>query len=309
MRFTGFTTRWDGAYYLVIGKLGYGVWPTTDPFPRWAFFPGLAGVVRAFDRLGLSPEIGVHVVNQLALLVALVGVHRLARKYGSPRAATLALWSLALFPAAFSFSMTYPSALFLAASVWAFVFVDEDHDLAAGLLVAAATILRPNGLVVAIALVVGLRSVRRIVVVVAPAVLAIAVWCVYCADRTGDALVWITVKSRWQEITIIDAVTGGAKWSLLPHVALGVSGLVVVVIQRRRLPTSWLVLTALVVVLPMATGMVGMARYAGECFPVAVAAGQFLDRWRPSYQRMVLMTGAVGLFLFAFVVGHYDLVP
>ena len=40
---------------------------------------------------------------------------------------------------------------------------------------------------------------------------------------------------------------------------------------RRRLPTSWLVFTGLVVLLPMATGMVGMARYAGECFPVAVA--------------------------------------
>jgi hypothetical protein len=69
------------------------------------------------------------------------------------------------------------------------------------------------------------------------------------------------------------------------------------------------VLTALVVLLPLATGMVGMARYAGECFPVGIAAGQFLERWRPSYQRMVLAAAAVGMLLFAFVVGHYDLVP
>jgi hypothetical protein len=176
-------------------------------------------------------------------------------------------------------------------------------------MVAAATMLRPNGLVVAVALVIGLRSLRRAAIVIAPAVLAMVVWCVYCADRTGDALVWITVKSRWQEITVIDALTGGAKWTLLPHVTLGVGALAVVVIQRRRIPKSWLVLTALVVLLPLATGMVGMARYAGECFPVAIAAGQLLDRWRPSYQRMVLVVGAVGLFLFAFVVGHYDLVP
>ena len=51
---------------------------------------------------------------------------------GSPaRATTCAIWLVALFPSAFVFSMVYPSAIFLAASVWAFVFLADGHDGAA----------------------------------------------------------------------------------------------------------------------------------------------------------------------------------
>src|SRR5437868_3312918 len=84
--------------------------------------------------------------------VAVAGVSRLASRRGGPRVAALSVWSLALFPASFVFSMTYPSAIFLAASVWAFVLVEEHHDLAAGLVAVGAALVRPNGLVLAVAL-------------------------------------------------------------------------------------------------------------------------------------------------------------
>src|SRR6185437_7712739 len=103
-------------------------------------------------------------------LVALAGVYRLASRRGGSRVAALAVWALALFPASFVFSMTYPSAIFLAASVWAFVLVEERHDLAAGLVVVAAALVRPNGLVVALALIVAVRTWRRAVIVAAPSV-------------------------------------------------------------------------------------------------------------------------------------------
>jgi hypothetical protein len=216
---------------------------------------------------------------------------------------------LALFPAAFVFSMTYPSGLFLAVTVWAFVLVEERHDLAAGGLAAAATLLRPNGLVVALALVVAVWSVRRAVLVLAPAVIVLAGWCAYCWDRTGDPLVWLATKSKWQEITLGDAITGELKLSLVPHVLLGGAAVAVVVLQRRRLPRSWLVLTVLLIVPGLATGMVGMARYAAECFPPFVAGGQILERWSPRVRVLLLTGSAVGLATFAFVVGRYGLVP
>jgi hypothetical protein len=307
LHFTSFTTRWDGGFYLGIAESGYG--PVETLFPRWPFAPGLPGVIRVIGELGIDERVGIHVLNQLAFLIALLGVRTLALRYGSATSATLAMWALALFPAAFIFSMTYPSAMFLAAMVWAFVLVEDRHDLAAGLLAAAATLLRPNGLVVALALVVAVWSVRRAALVLGPAVLALAAWCVYCWDRTGEPLVWLTTKEKWQEIGVIDAITGGAKWSLLPHVALGVAAVAVVVVQRRRMPVSWLVLTGLVIVPAAVTGLVGTARYAVECFPPFVAGGQLLERWSVRIRVLLLVGSAVGLFVFAYVVGRYDLVP
>ncbi len=93
----------------------------------------------------------------------------------------LAVWSLALFPAAFVFSLLYPSAIFLAASVWAFLLVEDRHDGWAGIVVAVAVLTRPNGIVLAVALGIGLvvirRAWRRALVVCGPAVVAVGIWC------------------------------------------------------------------------------------------------------------------------------------
>ena len=111
-RFTRFATAYDGGFYFFIAEHGYGSLGVTQP--RWAFFPGLPLVIRAVEVLG-DPQVGLFVVNQLAFLVALAGVYVLARRHSSPRAALLAIWALAIFPAAFVFSLSYPSSLFLAA--------------------------------------------------------------------------------------------------------------------------------------------------------------------------------------------------
>ena len=305
-RFTQFALKWDGAYYVGIARTGYG--PVDVEFPRWAFFPGLPGVIRALRELG-NDEVLIFVVNQLALLVALAGVYRLARRYGSSRASALAVWSLALFPASFVFSMTYASSLFLAMSVWAFVLVDDGHDVAAGVLAAGAALLRPNGIVIAISLAVAVRVLRRVAVVVLPAVVAVALWCWYCYERTGDALVFLTTKERWQEISAVGLVSGDAKWSVLPHAGLAIAAIAVVAWQRRRMTPAFLVLTALSLLPALVTGMVGLARYTNECFPPFVAAGQVLERWSTRVQVALLGVSATGLVLFAFVVARYELVP
>jgi hypothetical protein len=205
--------------------------------------------------------------------------------------------------------MTYPSAIFLAASVWAFVFVEEEHDVAAGLVVVAATMVRPNGVVVALALVVAVRTWRRSLVVAGPSVVAVLAWCVWCHDRTGDALVFLTTKSRWQEITFVGLFEGHLKWSVLPHVVLAVGAIVVLIVQRKRLPLAWLVFGVLYLIPSLQLGMVGVGRYANECFPPFVGIGQILERWSTRLRVLYFAASTVGLVLFAVVVARYDLVP
>jgi hypothetical protein len=305
-RFVQLVTRWDGAFYFDIARNGYG--PVDLPFPKWPFFPLLPGLIRALGEIA-DDQVAIFVVNQVLFLVALAGVYRIASKHGGPVVARLAVWALALFPASFVFSMTYPSAIFLAASVWAFVLVEEHHDLAAGFVVLGAALVRPNGLVVVLALVVAVRVWRRAALVAAPSVVAVIAWCVYCYDRTGDALVFLTTKSRWEEVTLVGLFEGEVKWSVLPHVVLALGGLAVLVVQRRRLPVAWLVFGALYLIPPLQLGMVGVGRYANECFPLFVGAGQILERWSSRARYAYFAASTLGLVLFAYVSAHYELVP
>jgi len=306
-RFTRFATAYDGGFYFFIAEHGYGSLAVTQP--RWAFFPGLPLVIRAVEVLG-DPQVGLFVVNQLAFLVALAGVYVLARRHSSPRAALLAIWALAIFPAAFVFSLSYPSSLFLAATVWAFVLVEDRHDLSAGVLAAGATLLRPNGVVVVIALVVAVApAIRRAAILCAPAAVALVAWCWYCYDQTGDAFAFLTAKSGWKEITIVGLFTEPGKGSALVHALLALAALTAVFIRRAHLPRAWLVFTVLYLVPSFVLGIVGLGRYANECFPAFVAGGQILAQWKPRVAYVALTASAVGLAVMAIAVADHGLVP
>ena len=221
------------------------------------------------------------------------------------------MWSLALFPASFVFSMTYPSAIFLAASVWAFVLVEEHHDLAAGLVAVGAALVRPNGVVLAVALVVAVWwSWRRAVLVAGPSVVAVVAWCVYCADRTGDPFVFLTTKSRWQEITFVGLFEGHVKWSVLPHVVLALAALVVLVVQRKPPPT---LVAGVRGALPRAVvrswAWSGWAATPTSASRRSSAPGRSSSAGRRRTQYAVLAASTVGLVLFAFVAARYELVP
>lgn len=306
-RFTKLATSYDGGFYLFIADHGYGSLAMTQP--RWAFFPGLPLVIRAIDAL-VDPQVGLFVVNQLAFLVALAGVYVLARRHSSPRAALLAVWTLAIFPAAFVFSLSYPSALFLAATVWAFVLVEDRHDLWAGVFAAGAVLLRPNGLVVVVALVVAVApSIRRVAIICAPPVIVFAAWCWYAYDQTGDAFAFLTAKSGWKEITVVGLFTEPGKGSALVHAVVAVVAITAVIIRRAHLPRSWIVFTILYLVPSFALGIVGLGRYANECFPAFVAAGQILGGWKPRVQYAALAASAVALAVTAVAVADHGLVP
>jgi hypothetical protein len=271
--------KWDGFWYTQIAKSGYFLPYVDHRESPWPFFPLLPGVLRVAHWLGPSEVLVGVLVNHAAFFVALVGLFRIARQRFGPATATLALWAIALFPASFVFSMVYPSAIFFAASVWAFVLVDDGHDVAAGLVTMAAVMVRPNGLILAIAIAFAVRWVpRRVVITCAPSALAFAAWCWYNRHRTGDALTFYKAKAAWPEIDLVDFVLRDRKIAI-PHVLLALAAIAAVVAVWRRLPVSWLVFTGLYLGVPLVTGMVGLGRYAGEVFPPFVAAGEILRRW------------------------------
>jgi hypothetical protein len=253
LRATGFA-KWDGQWYLAIARFGYGPEPVEGVQTRWPFFPGFPGVIHAIREIGLPDRGTVVVLNQLVFLIALAGVWRIARRYTSARPARLAAWSLALFPGAFVFSMVYPSAIWLAASVWAFILVDERHDV--------------------------------------------------------PAAVFLSSKEGWPEVTVKAFVLAPWRYDyVFPHIFLALAALGALWLVRKRLPFAWTVFTVLYLLPSLGLGMVGLGRYANECFPPFVAAGELLHRSRRWVVATAFAAAVAGQALCAWWVIHEHYIP
>src|SRR5690606_17982228 len=143
--------RWDCGWYLNLAEHGYLARTTTAAQPgasNMAFFPlypmlmeavhGMAGVSRA--------SAGV-IVSNLALVAALVYVHRYALLLGfSSTVGLLAVAILCFVPHGFVFSAVYTESLFMLLLAAAMYHLRKEHFLLAGLLAAALSAVRANGI-------------------------------------------------------------------------------------------------------------------------------------------------------------------
>jgi hypothetical protein len=275
---SGFT-RWDGRWYQAIALHGYAAGHHAHHHQTpWPFFPLFPLLMRAGASTGLSTAFAGIALNHLCFLAALVAIHRLASRHVSPDGATVAVWLAALGPLAFVFSMLYPSAIFFAATAWAFLAFEEEQDLAAGLAGACAALSRPNGIVVVVVLAFATRfALRRVVRVAGPTLVALSAWTAYNAVRTGDAFRFVTAKAAWHEVNLVAFVERPTPNAGL-HLAIAAVALLVVLIGRRQLPREWSWFTVLYLVPSLALGIVGLARYATETFPPYIAAGALVGK-------------------------------
>jgi hypothetical protein len=250
------------------------------------------------------------VVTHVAFLLALLGLHRIATRHVSAEAAALSVWAMALFPAAFVFSKPYPCSIFLACSVWAFLCVEDRRDFEAALLTIIAALARPNGLALALALVLAVRSRRRALLVAGPALAAVACWSLVLLSWTGDPLAFVHSKAAWPEVTLVDLFQGAlSRPDVAAHALLGFVCLASLAVMYRRLPASWFVLVGLYVLPSLGFGIVGMGRYANSCFPVFVAIGALLAEVPRKVRAASLSASVVGLLTLGTAVAAGRVVP
>ena len=313
----GSLSTFDGNWYADIASLGYGRAPVAHVQTRWPFFPLLPAVGHVGVWLGISPRLVMVVASHLAFAAALVGIYKLVVTRLGASTARRAVWVTALFPAAFVFSMAYPDSLFLAASVWSFVFLAERRWLATGLLATAAAFSRPNGGLVVVALVVALVAQRdatrrgALAGVVTPPVLAIGAWIAWTHARTGDAFAFLSAKGAWQEVRLVDLIPKPPLHTL-PHLACAALAIACLVVERHRLPIAWLTLSVVWLGPPLVLGVVGLGRYTNACFPAMAAVASSIDRIPPRLARAVHaapIVAIVGLITFAVLVARLRFVP
>ena len=134
---------WDASNFIDIARDGYAYRPLA------ASFPGYAMVIRGANRLlGLDHELAAILISDLSGLAAALLFWEWSRRWLDGKAHRTALWCFLLFPYSFMlFGVAYADGLLLALVLGSLLAVDRDRLVTAGLLGAAATFTRPNGLV------------------------------------------------------------------------------------------------------------------------------------------------------------------
>jgi hypothetical protein len=277
---------WDGVFYRGIAEHGYR---GEDP-EALRFFPFYSVVGRVVHALlSIPPGAALLIVTNVAALVAGALLHRLTLvETGDRGAARRAAWFVALVPPAFVLTWAYAEALFIVLAVATLFCLRRQRWWWAAVFGFAAALTRPTGVFLALAAIVeGGRDLRaRRIGDIAPRAAAVA------APVAGAAcfLWWVGhVFGDWMiPIDIQSTLRGGTSNPIVRivesasdlvhrdvdglHFLFAVVLVALAVIVWRRLPLSYGVFCAAIVVTSLAAGNLNsIERYGLNSFPLIMA--------------------------------------
>ncbi len=192
-------SHWDGSWYRKIATLGYD-YANDQQQHSIAFFPLFPLVTRAGMTLGVPFEVAGTLVNNLALLGALLLLYHWAEERHGINPARWATAVLAWCPFSLFGTVTYTEGLFLLLTTAALRAFDNRQYAWAALWGAMATATRPTGVaLVPTFLLVAWRESRPTIAYAAGLATGggLLLFSVYCAIRFGDPLAFVHVQQTW----------------------------------------------------------------------------------------------------------------
>ena len=326
--------QWDSGWYYRIAHDGYSFAGRHQS--TVAFFPVYPLVMRGVDVVLHSTYVSGILVTFVSGAV-LVG---LFAAWLRPRMSRQAAWTglavFLLYPYAFYvYGVVYADALFIATVIGAFLLLEADRPVLAGLVGALSTAARPVGIVLVVALAVralerrgALRPagggwvdwsrVRRADFGVLLAVLGMVAWCLFLWHRFSDPFAFATAEAGWQQ-------TPGPRvwlkvqyfhdmahiWNLrwwgvfyLAHSVLTLAAACLIPRVFRRFGAGYGVYVLLLIAMSALSdqNFFGMARYLLAAFPIFAVVGDFLAD-RPAWRRLYLSGSGLCLLIATAVFG------
>jgi len=324
--------QWDSGWYHEIASKGYSY--VAGRQSSVAFFPAYPLVVRMLRVVIDDAYVAGIVVTLLSGMAVAALLATWLRSRLSPAAAWAALLAFLLFPYAFYlYGVVYADALFIAALLGAFLLLEADQPVLAGLAGAVATAARPVGVVLVIGLVVRALErrgafertpgggdwsrVRRVDAGVLLSVAGLAAWSLYLWARFDDPFAFASAQAAWHQgagpetwlkfqfFRDVADLRSPRAWVLfMAHPVLSVAFACFIPRVFRRFGAGYGVYTALLIGLSALStkNFFGMARYLLAAFPVFAVVGESLVR-RPGVRRVLLPASGVGLLALTAVFG------
>ena len=309
--------RFDGAWYRTIALDGY--WFRPGHPSAVAFFPSYPLLMRAGGVVTGNVLIAGIAITACAGLFAAVLFERWASVFVGRQAAWTGLALLLVYPYAFYlYGAVYSDALFLAAAIGAFVLLEHDHPVAAGVVGIIALAGRPVGVALLLGLVVRALELRHTentarrrprwrISGVLIAIAGLVGWCGYLWERFGDPFAFVAVERAWHQepglrtwfkIKFFEDLTQihrPVQWLVyLAHPAVTLVAFALVPVVWRRFGRGYGSYTAAVLLIPAVStsNFWSMGRYALAAFPCFAVAGACLTGY-PKRRRVVYAGSAV----------------
>ena len=315
--------QWDSGWYERIASEGYSF--TAGRQSSVAFFPAYPLAMLAAEWI-----VGdMYVAGILATFLAGTAVAALLFAWLRARMAPVAAWTalaaFLLFPYAFYiYGVVYADALFIAALLGAFLLLEDDRPVLAGLAGAVATAARPLGVVLVVALAVraverkgGWRGIRPADAGVLLALLGLGAWCLYLWARFDNPFAFATAQAAWDQGAgpetwlkfqffrdVGDLRSPGAWLLFMAHPLLTVAFACLVPRVFRRFGAGYGVYATLLIGLSALStkNFFGMARYLLAAFPCFAVAGEALVE-HPVLRRLALPASGAALVVLTAVFG------
>jgi hypothetical protein len=207
VKFFEIFAAWDSGWYFDIARRGY-YW-NADGQSSIAFFPLYPLLIRAgawpFGGTDHALWLSAITISGLAYFLALVALHRFTERWSGDReVARRTVLYLSIFPFALFFTRVYAESIFLLTSVMAVSRAWDGRWWRAGMWGALATLARPNGILIAIPLVLlalrdrpGPLTLTRRSAALALLPAALGGFCAFAYSLSGDPLAWLHAQSQW----------------------------------------------------------------------------------------------------------------
>ncbi len=316
---------WDGGWYESIARHGYA----TAGVQSVRFYPAFPLAGRLVGHIpGIGPGPALVAIANLSSLAAMAGVVLLVRHdFGDGGLARRSAWLLGLAPSAYSLVLGYADGPLLLCTVTCFLGARTQRwwwAAGAGL---AAGLVRPVGILVVIPVVVevwrqhraapgggvgaaagekrtGRSALAQGSAIAAPLV-GTAIFLVWVRAQFGD--LWLPFRlqqqgghrgsltlpltSMWHNLV---SVAHGHHLGSASHIPWAIVAVALVVVAFRRLPLSYGLFAAAVVVVSLASSNLdSFERYALGAFPLVVAASTLTSR--RGVETVVLVVSAAAM--------------
>ena len=307
--------RFDGEWYRRIADHGYSYTPGEQS--AVAFFPSYPLAIRAAATLVGDAFIAGILVTIAAGFASAVLAYRWLCRRMNPATAGCALAVMLLYPYGwYRYGAVYADALFLASALGAFLLVESDRYLLAGVVGAIATAARPTGIAVAVGLALcvlqqrhvegaaslaptsPLRAMGRAVRRLRPrdtgvllSLLGVASFMGYLWVRWGDPLLFWRVQGQWEQgigwhtVLKVPMIEGIRSWTdpamrltTIAQACIALACLASVPRVGRRFGWGYAGYVAALVLVPVigTSDFQGTGRYLMAAFPTHALLGEWL---------------------------------
>ncbi len=307
---------WDGHWYRVVAAHGYLFVPghRSDT----AFFPLYPMILKSIRAVGL-PVISTGIIlSNLTFLVGIVAFYELTRMlFPDERQAYRACVYVAILPPSFVFSMEYPTSLVFTTLALCGLCALKRWWIPAAILVALATLARPEGLFFAAALLaiavrqwptLGPNERGGAVAAIAAAPAALVSFPLYLSYSLHDPHAWSESQHAWgrsfrpdglfRTFWTLPSTLQHDAWLTRDAVAVAVYAALLVYAWRKGIGRGWIAASALIVILPLTTGSVeSVARFGLVGFAFYWALARVSERRWIDRSLRVVFVGLLGAWM------------